>query len=565
MSGEPGGLAGQAEGVPVTATVAATLCLARRPGAYRAGRSGTLNAMNVDIAPLNTPALDPILSAETVDFLAELHARFDPRRRELLAARAERGAPTGFLPETRAIREGEWRSAAPREDYLDRRVEITGPTDRKLMINALNSGARGFMADFEDANSPVWRKQIEGQLNLIDAIEGTITYDASDGRHYELGEHPATLLVRPRGWHLPERHIRFGSETASGALVDFGLFAFHSGPRLHARSKGIYLYLPKLEHHLEARLWNDVLTFAEERLGIPAGTFRATVLIETFPAAFQMQEILYELRDHGYGLNAGRWDYIFSVIKTNRENPEFVLPDRGTVTMTQPFMRAYTELLVRTCHDRGTFAMGGMAALIPSRSDPEANERAIAAVREDKRREAGDGFDGTWVAHPDVVAVAAEEFDAVLGSRPNQIDRLRPDVPYDDAPLRDVAATEGEITEEGLRNNLSVGFQYISFWLGGRGAAGINNLMEDAATAEIARAQIWQWIHHRATLDDGRTVTRELVRQLLDEETDKIHAAVGDAVWERGRPRETREVLEAAALGDDLPEFLTLGAYELLD
>ncbi len=390
--------------------------------------------MTADIAPLNDPTLDQILSAEAVDFLAALHARFDDTRRELLSARRERSAPTGFLPDTREIREGEWRSAPPRDDYLDRRVEITGPTDRKLVINALNSGARGFMADFEDANSPVWRKQIEGQLNLIDAIDGTITYDASDDRHYELIDDPATLLVRPRGSHLPERHIRFGSELASGSLVDFGLFAWHSGPRLHRRGKGIYLYLPKLEHHLEARLWNDVLSFAEEQLSIPAGTIRATVLIETFPAVFQMQEILYELRDHGYGLNAGRWDYIFSVIKTNRADPEFMLPDRTAVTMTQPFMRAYTELLVRSCHDRGTFAMGGMAALIPSRKDPEANERAIAAVREDKRREAGDGFDGTWVAHPDVVAPATEEFDRVLGDRPHQIDRLRPDVPYDDGP-----------------------------------------------------------------------------------------------------------------------------------
>ena len=521
--------------------------------------------MNADIAPLNAPALEPILSAEAVDFLAELHARFDPRRRELLAARGQRGAPTGFLPETREIRDADWQAAAPREDYLDRRVEITGPTDRKLVINALNSGARGFMADFEDANSPTWRKQIEGQQNLIDAIEGTITYDASDGRHYALVDDPATLLVRPRGWHLPERHIRFGGQPASGSLVDFGLFALHSGPRLHARGKGIYLYLPKLEHHLEARLWNDVLSFAEQQLGLPVGSFRATVLIETFPAVFQLQEILYELREHSYGLNAGRWDYIFSVIKTNRDDPAFVLPDRTAVTMTQPFMRAYTELLVRTCHDRGTFAMGGMAALIPSRRDPEANERAISAVRDDKRREAGDGFDGTWVAHPDVVAAATEEFDRVLGDRPNQIDRRRPDVPYDDAPLRNVAATSGEITEAGLRNNLSVGFQYISFWLGGRGAAAINNMMEDAATAEIARTQIWQWIHHHATLDDGRTVTRELVTQLLDEETEKIRAAVGDDTWRRGRPEETRQVLEAVALGDDLPEFLTLGAYELLD
>ena len=521
--------------------------------------------MTIEITPIDDTHASGILSEDAAGFVAELHERFDARRRELLAARPGRGAPEGFLPETRELRDGDWQVAPPREDYLDRRVEITGPTDRKLVINALNSGARGFMADFEDANSPTWRKQVEGQRNLIDAIEGTITYDASDGRHYELVEHPAVLLVRPRGWHLPERHVRIDGRPASGALVDFGLYALHSAPRLHARGKGVYLYLPKLEHHLEARLWNDVLSFAEERLALPTGTFRATVLIETFPAVFQLQEMLYELRDHSYGLNAGRWDYIFSVIKTNRGDPAFVLPDRLAVTMTQPFMRAYTELLVRTCHDRGAFAMGGMAALIPSRTDPEANDRAIAAVSADKRREANDGFDGTWVAHPDVVATARGEFDAVLGDRPNQIDRTRPDVAYDAAPLRDLASTEGEITEAGLRNNLSVGFQYISFWLGGRGAAAINNMMEDAATAEIARTQIWQWIHHRATLADGRTVTRELVTQLLDEETEKIRAAVGDEVWERGRPRDTREVLEAVALSDDLPEFLTLGAYERLE
>ncbi len=523
--------------------------------------------MSLDVTPLGDPALDEsILSADAVAFLAELHERFDAQRRELLAAREGRPPPTDFLPDTAAIRaDPEWRTAPPRTDYLDRRVEITGPTDRKLVINALNSGARGFMADFEDANSPRWRKQVEGQQNLIDAIEGTIAYDASDGRHYQLDADPATLLVRPRGWHLPERHVTVDGAAGSGSLVDFGLFAFHSGPRLHVRGKGVYLYLPKLEHHLEARLWNEVLAFAEQRLELPTGTIRATVLIETYPAVFQLQEILHALREHSYGLNAGRWDYIFSVIKTNREDPRFVLPDRLQVTMTQPFMRAYTELLVRTCHDRGTFAMGGMAALIPSRTDAEANERAIAAVRDDKRREAGDGFDGTWVAHPDIVPAATEEFDAVLEDRPHQIERRRPDVPYDAAPLRDVGATEGEITETGVRNNLSVGFQYISFWLGGRGAAAINNMMEDAATAEIARTQLWQWIHHGATLDDGRTVTRELVTQLLDEETGKIHAEVGDEVWERGRPRETREILESVMLGDELPAFLTTGAYAKLD
>jgi malate synthase len=521
--------------------------------------------MSIDLDRFDDATLTAILSEEAIGFVSDLHERFDGRRRELLAARRGRPSPGGFLPETTSIRDGDWQTAPPRDDYVDRRVEITGPTDRKLVINALNSGARGFMADFEDANSPTWRKQVEGQANLIDAIEGTITYDASDGRHYELVDAPATLLVRPRGWHLPERHVRVDGQPASGSLVDFGLFAFHSGPRLHARGKGVYLYLPKLEHHLEARLWNNVLEFAEDRLELPRGTIRATVLIETYPAVFQLQEILYELREHSYGLNAGRWDYIFSVIKTNREDPAFVLPDRTAVTMTQPFMRAYTELLVRTCHDRGSFAMGGMNALIPSRTDPEANARAIAAVKADKEREAHDGFDGTWVAHPDVVPAATEEFDAVLGERPNQIGRLRSDVPYDPAPLSDIAATEGEITEAGLRNNLSVGFQYISFWLGGRGAAAINNMMEDAATAEIARTQIWQWIHHGAQLDDGRTITRELVTQLLDEETGKIHDAVGDEVWGRGRPQDTREVLEDAALHDELPEFLTTGAYARLE
>ena len=521
--------------------------------------------MSIDLDRFDDPQLTAILSEEAVGFIADLHDHFDGRRRELLAARRGRPAPGGFLAETAAIRDGDWQTAPPRADYSDRRVEITGPTDRKLVINALNSGSRGFMADFEDANAPAWRKQVEGQANLIDAIEGTISYDASDGRHYELVDTPATLLVRPRGWHLPERHVRVDGQPASGSLVDFGLFAFHSGPRLHARGKGVYLYLPKLEHHLEARLWNDVLEFAEDRLELPRGTIRATVLIETYPAVFQLQEILYELREHSYGLNAGRWDYIFSVIKTNREDPAFVLPDRTAVTMTQPFMRAYTELLVRTCHDRGSFAMGGMNALIPSRQDPEANARAIAAVQADKKREAHDGFDGTWVAHPDVVPAATEQFDAVLGERPNQIERLRSDVPYDAAPLSDVAATAGAITEAGLRSNLSVGFQYISFWLGGRGAAAINNMMEDAATAEIARTQVWQWIHHGAQLDDGRTITRELVVELLDEETGKIHDAVGDEVWERGRPRDTREVLEDAALRDDLPEFLTIGAYARLE
>ncbi len=500
------------------------------------------------------------------EILTELHRRFDPRRRELVAARESRPPPTGHLRETEGIRsDAGWQVAPPNPDYADRRVEITGPTDRKLVINALNSGARGFMADFEDANSPTWRNQVEGHLNLIDAIDGTITYRSADGRDYRLAPDPATLLVRPRGWHLPERHLRLGDEAFAGALVDFGLFAFHSGRRLLDSGSAPYLYLPKLEHHLEARLWNDVFTFASDALGLPHGTFRATVLIETLPAAFQMDEILFELRDHSYGLNAGRWDYIFSVIKTYRDDPRFVLPDRDDVKMTVPFMRAYTQLLIRTCHRRGAFAMGGMAALIPSRRDPEANRRAIDAVREDKRREAQDGCDGTWVAHPDVVEVATQAFDEVLGARPNQIDRRRDDVDVAPADLLDVASTPGARTEAGLRRNVNVGFQYISFWLGGRGAAAINNLMEDAATAEISRSQVWQWIRHGVRLSDGRVVTRDLVADILDEEMRAIHDEVGDEVWEKGRPRQTREVFERVALGEEFPPFLTLVGYDHLE
>jgi malate synthase len=520
--------------------------------------------MKLDVAPPREAQLQEILSPEALDFVAELHARFGPRRRELLAARRERaaelarGGTLDFLPETREVRDGDWQVAAPPRDYLDRRVEITGPTDRKLVINALNSGARGFMADFEDANSPTWANQVGGHVNLVDAIEGTIEYTSSEGREYSLNPEIATLLVRPRGWHLPEKHLQVDGEPASGSLVDFGLHMFHGGRRLAERGRGVFFYLPKLEHHLEARLWNDAFSFAEDHFGLSRGTLRATVLIETLPAAFQMDEILYELREHSLGLNAGRWDYIFSMIKCFRDRPEFVLPDRNDVKMTVPFMHAYSELLVKTCHARGAFAMGGMAALIPSRKDPEANERAIAAVHEDKRREAEAGFDGTWVAHPDVVPVATEEFDDVLGERPNQIEKQRPDVSVGAAELLDAASTPGEITEEGLRSDVNVGFQYISFWLGGRGAAGIDNLMEDAATAEISRSQIWQWVRH------GK-FTREHVREVLDEEMAKIHAEVGDEVWEKGRPDDTRRVFEQVALGEEFPEFLTLPAYELLD
>jgi malate synthase len=513
---------------------------------------------SLEAAPVKEERAADILSDDALDFLSELHSRFDPRRLELLQARKQRGAPSGFLEETKEIREGDWSVAPPRPDYEDRRVEITGPTDRKLIINALNSGAKGFMADFEDANSPTWANQVEGHVNLIDAIEGTITYDSSEGRHYELEDEVATLLVRPRGWHLPEKHLKVDGETVSGALMDFGLYLFHNGQRQLDHGGAPYLYLPKMEHHLEARLWNDVFTWTEDALGLPQGTIRATVLIETLPAAFQMDEILYELREHSYGLNAGRWDYIFSMIKCFRDRPEFVLPDRNDVKMTVPFMRAYTELLVQTCHRRGAFAMGGMAAQIPSRKDREANEQALAAAKADKEREAKAGFDGTWVAHPDVVSTAMAAFDEVLGDKPNQIDKQRPDVNVTPEQLLDAASTPGEITEEGLRNDVSVGFQYISFWLGGRGAAGINNLMEDAATAEISRSQIWQWIRH------GK-FTKDQVRQVLDEEMAKIREEVGEETWRKGRPDETREIFERVSLGDEFPDFLTLPAYDYLD
>jgi malate synthase len=503
-------------------------------------------------------ALESILSPEALAFVGELQERFGARRAELLQARKQRGAPQGFLDETEEIRRGDWQVPPPRPDYQDRRAEITGPTDRKLVINALNSGAKGFMADFEDANSPTWRNQVDGHRNLIDAIEGTITYEGADGRHYELIDNPATLLVRPRGWHLPEKHITIDGEPIAGAFMDFGLYAFHSGPLLAERNKGLYLYLPKMEHHLEAALWNDVFTFTREALNLPRGLIRATVLIETLPAAFQMAEIIHALGEHSYGLNAGRWDYIFSMIKVFREDPDFVLPDRNDVKMTVPFMRAYTELLVKTCHEHGAFAMGGMAALIPSRKDEAANQRAIEAVKADKEREAKAGFDGTWVAHPDVVDVAIAAFDEVLADRPNQIDKQRYDVDVTAEQLLDAASTPGEITEEGLRSDVNVGFQYISFWLGGRGAAGINNLMEDAATAEISRSQIWQWVKH------GR-FDRDHVRKILDEEMAKIRAEVGDEVWQKGRPDETKAIFERVALSDEFPDFLTLPAYEYID
>ena len=494
-----------------------------------------------------------VLTPEAIAFLTELERRFGPRRKELLAARHERaqrlrdGELPDFLPETREVREGDWRVAPVPAEIQDRRVEITGPVDRKMVINALNSGAKMFMADFEDSNSPTWQNCIEGQVNLTDALERTITLDTGE-KQYALNDEIATLLVRPRGWHLEERHFEVDGAPISASLFDFGLYFF----RNHARG-GRFFYLPKLESHLEARLWNDVFVWAQDELGVPQGTIKATVLIETILAAFEMEEILYELREHSAGLNAGRWDYIFSVIKKLGHRPEFVLPDRAAVTMAVPFMRAYTELLVKTCHARGAHAIGGMAAFIPSRRDPEVNAVALAKVREDKEREAGQGFDGTWVAHPDLVPVALEIFDRVLGERANQLDRQRPDVSASARDLLNVEATPGEITDDGLRNNVSVGIQYLAAWLRGSGAVAIFNLMEDAATSEISRSQVWQWLRH------GR-VTRADVERAIDEEVAKLGEGYDEA-----RALFEQVALPDGAAGDDFVEFLTLPAYERLD
>jgi malate synthase len=513
---------------------------------------------------------EEILTAEALAFVASLHRRFNSRRLELLQARADRqarieaGETPDFLPETREIREGDWRTAAPPADILDRRVEITGPVDRKMVINALNSGARVFMADFEDANSPTWANNLDGHVNLIDAIEGTIQFTNPDGREYRLAEKTAYLLVRPRGWHLAEKHVLIDGEAVSGGLFDFGLYVFHNCRRRLARGLSTCFYLPKLESHLEARLWNDVFSHAEDALEVARGTIRATVLIETILAAFEMDEILYELRDHSIGLNAGRWDYIFSVIKKFRNRPHMQLPDRAQVTMTVPFMRAYTELLVRTCHRRGTFAMGGMAAYIPSRRDAEVNRVALERVRDDKVREANDGFDGTWVAHPDLVEVATECFDAVLGQRLNQLERMRDEVSVRGAQLVDVAIPGSSVTEAGLRLNVSVGIQYVESWLRGNGAAAINNLMEDAATAEISRSQVWQWVHNGAHLAEGPVVDRELVRRIEEDELAKLRQTYGEELYGRGRFEDARHVFDRVALSDDFIEFLTLPAYELI-
>jgi malate synthase len=506
-----------------------------------------------------------VLTDRALALIALLHRTFDGRRRELLAARQERyaqlagGAMLGFLPETKDIREDtSWQVAPPAPGLVDRRVEITGPTDRKMTINALNSGAKVWLADQEDANTPHWGNVVSGPLNLGDALARTIDFTSDEGKEYRLKDLATTIVVRPRGWHLPEKHIRVDGEITSGSLVDFALHLEHNGQALIEAGKGPYFYLPKIESHLEARLWNEAFVAAQDFLGIPQGTIRATVLIETYPAAFEMTEILYELRDHSAGLNAGRWDYLFSVIKKFRtRGGDFLLPDRNSVTMTAPFMRAYTELLVSTCHQRGAHAIGGMAAFIPNRRDAEVTENAMQKVREDKTREANDGFDGSWVAHPDMVGLCREVFDSVLGDKPNQLDRKREDVHVTAEQLLDVAATPGEVTEAGLRNDISVGIQYLESWLRGGGAVAIFNLMEDAATAEIARSQVWQWLHNDVTLTDGQKVTRELVERIIEEELAKVRTEGPGRQWD-----DAKALFAEMALSDDFSEFLTLPAYE---
>ena len=514
---------------------------------------------------------DEILTPEALAFLADLQTRFGARRDELLQARVKRRATiaeTGrldFLPETAQVRAGDWTVAPIPENFADRRVEITGPTERKMAINALNSGARVWLADLEDANTPHWDNVIGGQVNLRDAVRRTIELTTPEGKHYALKDPDGipVIVPRPRGWHLDEAHLQVQGRPMVGALVDFGLYFFHNAAELLERGSGPYFYLPKMESHLEARLWNDVFTHAQQQLGVPHGTIRATVLIETITAAFEMDEILYELRDHAAGLNAGRWDYLFSIIKNFRDaGPDFTLPDRNAVTMTAPMMKAYSDLLVKTCHRRGAFAMGGMAAFIPSRRDAEVNERAFAKVREDKNREAQAGFDGSWVAHPDLVPLCAEIFDGVLGDAPNQIGRQRDDVTVTADDLLAVSQTPGQRTEQGLRDNISIGIQYLEAWLGGNGAAAINNLMEDAATAEISRSQVWQWTFNGVTLDSGETVTPQLVERLVDEEFSALREKVGEQAWGNGHWDTSRRLFVESALSETFPDFLTLPAYQ---
>ena len=511
---------------------------------------------------------DEILTPDALAFIAGLQRRFNARRKELLAARAARqkrfdaGETPDFLPETAAIRAGDWRVAPLPAELLERRVEITGPVDRKMIVNALNSGAKVFMADFEDANSPTWSNCLDGQINLRDRWAGKINFtEPTTGKAYKLGPKPAVLIIRPRGWHLDEAHVTVDGQVMSGSLFDFGLYVFHNAKAALAAGSGPWFYLPKLESHLEARLWNEVFVAAQEALGIANGTIKATVLIETLPAAFEMDEILYELRDHMAGLNCGRWDYIFSFIKKLAKNPAYVLPDRGQVVMGKAFLRAYSLLLIKTCHRRGAFAMGGMAAQIPVKNNPAANDAAFARVRADKEREAGDGHDGTWVAHPDLVPVAMEVFDRLMPG-PNQLDKTREDVTIGKAQLLEVH--EGSRTEQGLRDNIRVGVQYMEAWLRGRGAVPIYNLMEDAATAEISRAQIWQFVKYGVELEGGIKVTPAWFETIFDEEMDKVKGEVGEAAFAGGRFPEAVTLFKQLSLAPDFADFLTLPAYQMI-
>ncbi len=526
----------------------------------------------IEITAPIPPEFETILTPAALEFVAGLQRQFNSRRLVLLRQRAQRqaeidaGKLPDFLPETAAIRrDPTWQVASTPPDLQARHVEITGPTERKMLINALNSGASAFMADFEDANAPTWANMIEGQLNLRAAINRQIDFTSPEGKNYRLNDQTAVLLVRPRGWHLPEKHVRVDGEPMSGSLFDFGLYFFHNAQTLLAKGSGPYFYLPKMESHLEARLWNDVFLYTQEKLGLPRGVIRATVLIETILAAFEMEEILYELREHSAGLNAGRWDYMFSIVKKFRNQANFAFPDRVQVTMTAPFMRAYTNLLVQTCHKRGAHAIGGMAAYIPSRKNPEINEIALTKVRDDKLRESGDGFDGTWVAHPDLVPVALEVFKNALGDKPHQKDRLREDVQVQSRDLINFTIPGGQITEAGLRLNINVGILYIESWLRGVGAAALYNLMEDVATAEISRSQVWQWIHSpTARLDDGRPVTRELYRSLLPQELAKIRELYGEAAFDAGKFELAEKLFDELATGDPFSDFLTLLAYPYL-
>jgi len=520
----------------------------------------------IEISGPTAPDGTRVLTRDALDFVAELQARFGSTRLALLERRRQRdaqvaaGHPYDFLPETQKVRAGDWTVASTPPDLQKRHVEITGPVERKMMINAFNSGADVFMADLEDSLSPTWENVVLGQANLIDAVRGTLEYTSPEGKSYRLNPKIATLIVRPRGWHLVEKHAIFAGDPVSASLFDFGLHFFHNARELVDRNSGPYFYLPKMESHLEARLWNEVFAAAQERVGLSQGTVRATVLIETLPAAFEMDEILYELREHASGLNAGRWDYLFSMIKKLRDKPGLEVADRAQLTMTVPFMRAYTELLVRTCHRRGAHAMGGMAPFIPSRKNPEINAAALARVREDKLREAQDGFDGTWVAHPDLVPTAKEVFDQTLGDKPHQKQRTRADVHVTAAQLQDPRVPGGKVTEGGVRNNISVALQYLSSWLSGNGAVAIFNLMEDAATAEISRAELWFWVHRRGVLDDGRRVTAALYRELRGDEVNKLDGLPAEA-----HLPQAIALLDGLVLPATLVDFLTLPAYRVLE